>query len=134
MVLPRFVGSALKNEPIVVHGDGQQTRCFAHVLDVVEGLANALDKPDCFGQVINLGSDSEVTINELARRTVDLTASKSDIRHVPYDQAYGEGFEDMRRRVPSLEKAKRLLGYRPTRQLETIIRDVADDLCSRHSD
>ena len=131
MVVPRFVSAALRNEPLVVHGDGQQTRCFAHVLDVVDALARSMERAECFGQVINLGSDSEVTINDLARRAIELTGSKSDVRHVPYDQAYGEGFEDMRRRVPSLEKARRLLDYRPTRALDSIIRDVADDLRAR---
>jgi UDP-glucose 4-epimerase len=125
MVVPRFVQAALKNEPIIVHGDGQQTRCFAHVLDVVEAFVTALETPEAFGQVINVGSGSEVSINELARQTIDLTGSTSEITHVPYDQAYGEGFEDMRRRVPSLEKAERLLGYLPSRSLATIINDVA---------
>lgn len=128
MVVPRFVQSALKNEPIVVHGDGQQTRCFAHVLDVVEAFVAALEKPEAFGQVFNVGSSGEVTINELARQTIALTGSKSQLEHVPYDQVYGEGFEDMRQRVPSLEKAGRLLGYKPTRTLSTIIKDVAAEL------
>ncbi len=95
---------------------------------MVEAFAAALDKPESFGQVINVGSNSEVTINELARRTIELTGSKSEIKHVPYSDVYGEGFEDMRRRVPSLEKAERLLGYRPTRNLATIINDVAAEL------
>src|SRR5687768_17200437 len=95
MVVPRFVQSALKNEPIVVYDDGQQSRCFAHVLDVVEAFAAALDRTESFGQVINVGGNSEVTINELAQRAVELTASKSQIQHVPYSAVYGEGFEDM---------------------------------------
>jgi UDP-glucose 4-epimerase len=127
MVVPRFVHAAVKNEPIEVHGDGTQTRCFGHVLDVVEGLVKTLETPACFGEVINFGSDSEVSINDLAKRAIALTGSTSEIRYVSYDEVYGEGFEDMRRRVPSLEKANRLLGYKPTRTLDDIINDVAEE-------
>ena len=127
MVVPRFVQSALKNEPIDVHGNGSQSRCFGHVSDVVNGLTAALETPDCFGQVINFGSDSEISINDLAQRAIDITGSTSDIRYIPYDQVYGEGFEDMQRRVPSLEKARRLVGYQPTKTLDDIINDVANE-------
>jgi UDP-glucose 4-epimerase len=127
MVIPRFVHNAVRNEPITVHGDGTQARCFGHVQDVVEGLAKLLDAPACFGQVINLGNDEEVTIKALAEKAIDLTGSTSEIRFVSYDEAYGEGFEDMRRRVPSLEKAHRLIGYQPTRSLADIINDVAGE-------
>jgi UDP-glucose 4-epimerase len=126
MVVPRFVKSALKDEPIPVHGDGTQARCFGHVADVVEGLTKTLETPACFGQVINLGNNEETTIRELAQKAIEMTGSRSEIQYIPYEEAYGEGFEDMRRRVPSLEKAKRLLGYQPTRRLEDIINDVAD--------
>ena len=126
MVVPNFVKSAIKNEPLTVHGDGMQSRCFGHVLDVVEGLTKVMQSPKCFGQVINLGNEEEVTIKGLAEKAVEMTGSKSEIRYIPYDEAYGEGFEDMRRRVPSLEKARRLIGYQPTRKLEDIINDVAD--------
>lgn len=126
MVVPRFVKSALKDEPIPVHGDGAQARCFGHVADVVEGLTKTLETPECFGQVINLGNNEETTIRELAEKAIEMTGSKSEIQYIPYEEAYGEGFEDMRRRVPSLEKAKRLLGFQPTRRLEDIINDVAD--------
>lgn len=125
MVVPRFVEAALKNEPLVVYGDGQQTRCFGHVADVVDGLSRVLETPACFGQVINLGSDVEASIEDLAKLTVKLTDSRSEIHHVSYTEAYGEGFEDMLRRVPSLEKAARLIDYHPTRDLPTIITDVA---------
>lgn len=128
MVVPRFVQSALKNESIEVHGDGSQSRCFGHVSDVVNGLTAALESPVCFGQVINFGSDAEVSINDLAKRAIELTGSSSEIRYIPYDQVYGEGFEDMQRRVPSLEKARRLVGYQPTRSLDDIINDVAAEL------
>jgi len=125
MVVPRFVHAAMKNESIEVHGDGSQSRCFGHVLDVIEGLTKMLEDPNCFGQVLNLGSDEEVTIKQLAERAIELTGSKSELRYVPYDVAYGDGFEDMQRRVPSLEKARRLIGYQPTRTLNDIINDVA---------
>jgi UDP-glucose 4-epimerase len=125
MVVPRFVHAAIKNDPIQVHGDGTQARCFGHVHDVVEGLVKLLDTPECFGQVINLGNDEEVTILGLAEKAIELTRSTSDIQYVSYDEVYGEGFEDMLRRVPSLEKARRLIGYKPTRTLEDIINDVA---------
>lgn len=128
MVVPRFVEAALKDEPIEVHGDGTQSRCFGHVSDVVAGLSTALETPACFGQVVNFGSDAEVSINDLAKRAIALTNSKSEIRYLPYDQVYGDGFEDMQRRVPSLEKALRLTGYKPTKTLDDIINDVAAEL------
>ena len=128
MVVPRFVQAALKNEPIPVHGDGTQSRCFGHVADVVEGLVRLLENPACFGKVINLGNSDEVSINDLAKRAIDLTGSSSEIRYVPYSEVYGDGFEDMQRRVPSLRKAAELIGYKPTRSLDDIINDVAAEL------
>jgi UDP-glucose 4-epimerase len=125
MVVPRFVESALKNEPIMVHSDGAQSRSFAHVADIVDALTVILEHPRCFGEVINLGNDREVTIRQLAELVVKETRSKSEIRHISYEQAYGEGFEDMRRRVPCLDKARHLINYQPTRNLSTVIRDVA---------
>lgn len=127
MVVPRFVHAAIKNEPIEVHGDGTQSRCFGHVYDVVDGLVKLLDTPSCFGQVINLGNSEEVSIKELADRAIKLTGSTSEMQFVPYEEVYGDGFEDMRRRVPSLEKARRLIGYQPTRSLDDIINDVANE-------
>ena len=125
MVVPRFVHAAIRNEPIEVHGDGSQSRCFGHVLDVVDGLTKLLEDPNCFGQVINLGNDEEITIKELAERAIRMTGSSSEIRYIPYENVYGDGFEDMQRRVPSLEKARRLIGFQPTRSLDDIINDVA---------
>jgi UDP-glucose 4-epimerase len=127
MVVPRFVQAAICNEPIQVHGDGAQSRCFGHVSDVVEGLAKAIETPECFGQVMNLGNDEEVTIKELAEMAIRITGSRSEIQYVSYESVYGEGFEDMQRRVPCLDKAKRLIGYQPTRTLENIINDVAEE-------
>ena len=126
MVVPNFVKFALMDKPLYVHGDGTQSRCFGHVYDVVEGLTKVIETPECFGQVINLGNAEEVTINGLAEKAIEMTGSNSKILYIPYSEAYGEGFEDMQRRVPSLDKAKRLVGYQPTRTLETIINDVAE--------
>ncbi len=128
MVVPRFVSAALKNEPIEVHGDGTQSRCFGHVADIVNALTTLLETQACFGQVINLGNSEEITIHDLAKRAIDLTSSSSEIRFVSYAEAYGEGFEDMQRRVPGLEKAERLIGYKPTRSLDDIINDVAGEM------
>ena len=125
MVVPRFVHAALKNETIEVHGNGTQSRCFGHVADVVEGLTKLLENPNCFGNVINLGNSEEVSINDLAKRAIELTGSTSDVKFISYDEAYGAGFEDMQRRVPNLEKAKRMIGYQPTRTLDDIINDVS---------
>ena len=133
MVVPRFVHNALRNEPITVFGDGTQQRCFGHVLDVVEGLSKLLETPECFGQVINLGNDEEVSILGLAERAMELTGSTSEIRYIPYEEAYGDGFEDMQRRVPGLEKARKLVGYQPTRSLNDIINDVAAEYRKTYS-
>lgn len=127
MVVPRFVQSAIKGEAITVHGDGTQSRCFGHVLDVVEGLTKAIETPACFGQVMNLGNNEEISIKDLAEKAIQITGSASEIQYIPYDEVYGEGFEDMQRRVPSLEKAQRLIGYQPTRTLNDIINDVAEE-------
>ncbi len=126
MVVPNFIKAALRNEPIYVHGDGNQQRCFGHVLDIVEGLTKAIETPECFGQVVNFGNNEEISIKGLAEKAIEMTGSTSEIKYLSYDEVYGEGFEDMQRRVPSLEKAKRLVGYQPTRTLETIINDVAE--------
>ena len=126
MVVPNFVKAALRNEPINIHGDGNQQRCFGHVYDVIEGLTKAIETPACFGQVINFGNDEEISIKGLAEKAIAMTGSKSELRYLTYDEVYGEGFEDMHRRVPSLEKAKRLVGYQATRTLSDIINDVAE--------
>lgn len=124
MVVPRFVQSAIKGETITVHGDGQQSRCFCHVLDVVDALVGLMNCPEACGQVVNVGDDAEISIRGLAERVIALVGSSSEIKTVSYEQAYGEGFEDMRRRVPSLAKIRRLTGWRARRDLDAIIRDV----------
>jgi UDP-glucose 4-epimerase len=100
MVVPNFIKAALHNQPIPIHGDGNQSRCFGHVADVVEGLVKAIETPECFGQVMNIGNHEEVTIKELAERVIAATGSTSKIDYIPYEIAYGAGFEDMQRRVP----------------------------------
>jgi len=127
MVVPRFVRQALAGEPITVYGDGKQTRCFAHVLDVVEALPKLLHLPAARGQIYNLGNNEEVTIHQLAERVKRLTGSASPITFVPYEKAYVAGFEDMRRRVPDLAKARAAIGYEPKRNLDAILRDVIED-------
>jgi UDP-glucose 4-epimerase len=128
MVVPRLIGQALAGEPLTVYGDGHQTRCFCHVADVVAALCGLLSSPDAWGGVFNVGSTSEISILELARRVIAITRSDSEVRLVPYEQAYGAGFEDMYRRVPDVSKLASLIGWSPTRSLEQIITDVAADL------
>src|SRR5713226_6376448 len=124
MVLPNFVRQALADEPITVFGPGTQSRCFGYVGDVVEALGKLIRTDAAIGQVFNIGSDEEVTILELAERVRRIAGGRSEIRLVPYDQAYEQGFEDMQRRVPSLEKIGRLIGYKPKTPLDQIIQKV----------
>jgi UDP-glucose 4-epimerase len=127
MVIPRFVGQALRDEPITVYGDGLQTRCFCYVGDIVVALAALLGHPDAYGRVFNLGSDEEVSIRELAEIVLGETGSHSEIRYVAYEDAYEEGFEDMARRVPDTSRARALVGFRPTVGLHDIIRLVIEE-------
>ena len=127
MVIPRFVGQALRNEPITVFGDGNQTRCFCHVGDVVEGLVALSEHPEAFGKVFNLGGGEEVSIRELAERVIELAGSQSSLEFIPYDTAYEAGFEDMERRVPNTTRAMQLVGFEPSASLDDIIRSVIDD-------
>ena len=122
MVVPRFVQAALRDEPILIHGDGKQTRCFCHVTDVVRALVAMPSQARAVGQIYNIGSTEEVSILELAHRVKQMTESRSELRLIPYDLAYSKGFEDMRRRVPSIDKMYQLMGWRPTRSLDEILR------------
>ena len=124
MVVPTFVKQALTGRPITIYGDGTQTRCFTDVTDVTGALVKLMDHPGAVGEVFNIGSNQEVTIRELAERVRTLTGSASEIVRVPYEQAYGEGFEDMPRRVPDIGKISALVGYRPTRSLDQILESV----------
>jgi UDP-glucose 4-epimerase len=131
MVVPRFITQARQGEPITVYGDGSQRRCFTWVGDVVEAIISLSEHPGAVGEIFNLGSAEEVTILELAHRVKDITESGSPIVFVPYEQAYAAGFEDMPRRVPSVEKAHRLIGYRPTLPLDGILKSVNDYFAQR---
>jgi UDP-glucose 4-epimerase len=126
MVLPTLVEQALAQAPLSVYGDGRQRRCFCHVADVVRALDALIEHAGAYGGVFNVGSTEEVTILELARRVIALTGSSSTISLTPYDEAYGEGFEDMYRRIPDIGKVGSLIGWSPQHSLEDIIRDVAD--------
>jgi nucleoside-diphosphate-sugar epimerase len=128
MVVPRFVRQALTGEPISVYGDGEQTRCFTHVSDVVEALPKLLALNEARGEVFNLGGTEEISMLQLAERVKEVTGSKSPINMIPYEQAYVAGFEDMRRRVPDLTKVNKAIGYAPRRDLNQILKDVADEL------
>jgi len=126
MVVPRLVRQALAGEPLQVYGDGQQTRCFTDVQDVVEAVYQLSRHPQAVGEIYNIGSTEEVTILELARRILALTGSRSTIQMVPYEIAYTSGFEDMRRRLPSLAKIESLIGYRPRYNLnDSLLRVIA---------
>ena len=131
MVVPRFVSAALANEPIYVYGDGEQSRCFCHVSDVVRALKMLLATPGSVGEVFNIGSQELVSIKQLAERVIAVTGSSSEIRYLSYDEAYAKGFEDMRRRFPNTEKINTLTGWKPEFCLDDIIRDVAEELRSK---
>jgi len=124
MVLPRFVRQALHGEDLTVFGNGTQTRCFAHVLDVVHGILLVLDDERAHGRVFNIGSDTEIPIVELARRVIERTASGSAIRLVPYEEAYDEGFEELGRRKPDTAALRELTGWLPARTVDDAIDDV----------
>lgn len=126
MVIPTFIRQALTGEPITVFGDGSQTRCFAHVYDVISALSQIYTEEAAVGEVFNIGNDEEVSILELAGQVKEVTQSKSEIRFIPYEEAYEVGFEDMPRRVPDLSKIEKLIGYRPEKSLRDIIETTVD--------
>jgi UDP-glucose 4-epimerase len=124
MVVPNFIQAALDGRPLLVHGTGEQSRCFGHVHDVVEAMVRLMAEPSARGQVFNVANDQEVTIRALAEQVIAATGSKSEIRLVPYSSVYPEGFEDMSRRLPDVSKLQRYIGFRPRRGLAEIISDV----------
>ena len=124
MVIPRFIEQALNNKPITIFGTGKQSRCFIHVKDVVRTLIQLVNEPLAVGQVFNVGSQEEVTIEQLAQTILKITESKSQITYIPYEKAYEEGFEDMQRRVPDTTKVKNLIGFKTTYTLPQIIEDI----------
>jgi UDP-glucose 4-epimerase len=126
MVVPRLVSQALAGESLTVFGDGAQTRCFCHVADVVEALFALMREEGAYGEVFNVGATTEISILDLAERIVEITGSRSDVSRIPYNEAYGEGFEDMYRRVPDTTKVQTLIDWHPTRSLEDIVEDVVE--------
>lgn len=124
MVLPNFVRQALAGEPITIFGDGLQTRCFCHVYDTTRCLVELMARPEAEGEIVNVGNDAEISIEGLARLVQERSESSSTIVKIPYEEAYAEGFEDMRRRVPALDKLERLIGWRPRTPVEAILDDV----------
>lgn len=125
MVVPRFVRSALEGKPLEVYGDGAQTRCFCDVRDIVDAMPTLLATPACYGKVYNLGSDTPLSIAELAQAVVRTVGSSSSVRYVPYAQAYAPGFEDLKDRRPNLARIHAAIGWRPRKTLEETIKDVA---------
>lgn len=130
MVLPRFVNWALHHQPIQVYGDGQQTRCFGNVSDAVDAIHRLSQSDEALGEVFNIGNDEEISIHDLARRVCDRADSASEITLIPYEEAYANGFEDFRRRVPSLDKIERVVGWQPT----TPLNDTIDQIIAYHQE
>jgi UDP-glucose 4-epimerase len=126
MVIPNFVRQALAGQPITVFGDGKQSRAFTHVSDVVGALIKLVNEPAAIGQVVNIGNTVEITIDALAERVRTLAGSRSTIKHIPYEEAYESGFEDMPRRVPDLTRIEGLIGYKPVHSLDDILLQVID--------
>lgn len=126
MVLPNFVQKALSGRPIIVYGDGSQSRSFIHVADVVEAMVNLMNKPEAVGQVVNIGNRDEITITKLAGLVKQMTGSSAPIEYLPYDRAYGPGFEDMQKRSPDLTRLKRIIDFKPHYDLKAIIQSVID--------
>jgi UDP-glucose 4-epimerase len=126
MVLPNFVQSALLGKPISVYGEGTQSRSFTHVNDVVGAITKLMNEPSAEGEIFNVGNNKEVTINELALKVKEMTDSDSEIEHIPYEKAYGPGFEDMKRRCPNIKKINKLIGFKPSYDLEAMIQSVID--------
>ena len=126
MVVPRFVTAALRNEPVQVYGSGDQIRCFCHVSDAIRALLLVIDSDKAIGQVFNVGNNQQISIMDLAKKVIEITGSNSEIKKIPYSEAYPEGFEDMQRRVPDISKIRNILGWSPEIGLDQIIRDIAD--------
>ena len=130
MVVPRFIESAISNHDLVVYGDGNQTRCFAHVLDVVDAILLLAFSEKAIGKVVNIGNSFEISINELAKKIIQETKSMSKIIHIPYEDAYGDSFEDMSRRVPNIGLIKEITGWVPRYDLSKIIADMQAAMAS----
>jgi UDP-glucose 4-epimerase len=124
MVIPRFVRSALLNEPLVVYGNGTQTRCFTYVGDTVRALVGLMETEGAVGEIFNVGNTREIQIRELAQKVVGLTGASSRIEYISYEEAYGRGFEDMKRRVPDISKIRNLIGWEPEVSLDELLQEV----------
>jgi UDP-glucose 4-epimerase len=127
MVIPRFVSQAIRNEAITVYGDGSQTRCFCYVGDVVGALIDLMNQTEAYGKVFNIGGTEEISMSDLAHRITDIAGSSSKIKYVSYEDAYEEGFEDMRRRVPDITRVNNMIGFEPSVTLDEIIRLVVEE-------
>ena len=134
MVIPRFVAQGLRNEPLTIYGDGEQSRCFTYVGDIVPALIRLMGRVDVSGEVFNIGGIQPITMKELAQRVVQKTGSTGGVTFVPYDQAYGPGFEDMRARVPNIRKIRNAVGFEPRTSLDEILDVVIDDVRRRLRD
>lgn len=131
MVIPRFVERALQHKPIQIYGDGQQTRCFSCVHDITEGLMRLMQCPQAPGTVFNVGSNEEISIDALADKIISMTNSQSIKEYLSYEQAYGKPFDDMRKRVPSLQRIQKAVGYRPEYTLEQTLELIIRQMQSR---
>ncbi|MBA7620649.1 Bifunctional polymyxin resistance protein ArnA [subsurface metagenome] len=126
MVVPRFIKQALSGEPITIYGDGNQTRCFGYIEDIVNALIGLMGNSKAYGQIFNVGSDEEISIKELAQKIKGLTEGKSRIDFIPYEEVYGLDFEDMLHRRPDLSKLKETIGYQPKFTLEESLKKIID--------
>jgi len=126
MVVPRFIEQALSGEPITIYGDGNQTRSFAYVSDVVNGMVSLASHPGAVGEIFNLGGEEKITISDLAKKIKRLTKSNSGIVYLPYEEVYGEGFEDMRHRIPDTTKLRNLIGYTPRVGLDDALKKTIE--------
>ena len=126
MVIPRFVGNALVGEPLTVYGDGTQSRCFTYIGDAVRAVTTLMQTEKAVGEIFNVGSTQEIEIRDLAQKVIELTGSDSEIRYISYEEAYGEGFEDMKRRVPDISKIRDLIGWEPEVDLDGLLMKVIE--------
>jgi len=126
MVVPRFIEQAISGKPITIYGDGNQTRSFAYVSDVVNGMVRLANHPGAVGEIFNIGGEQEITISDLAKKVKRLTKSNSQIIYLPYEEAYGEGFEDIRHRIPDTTKIRKLIGYVPRAGLDDALKKTIE--------
>ena len=126
MVVPRFIEQAISGKPITIYGDGNQTRSFAYVSDIVDGMVSLASHPGAIGEIFNLGGEQEITVSDLAKKVKRLTKSNSEIVYLPYEEVYGEGFEDMRHRIPDISKIRNLIGYVPRVGLDDALKKTIE--------